>query len=636
MLFVNIIIYQALSVPVLATFYVTLIMFALWGLAAYFGVDRVPATGPTFESAGVVRFLGSILTFLTPVGLLLLWSAKAQARDLHGRTVRNLLSVLSATMAYTVVSPVIQTYFLRGAVDDSLERFHGAALAAVCATVATSTLGSGARLAVNVVVSIVVGGVLYPLHAMWMWRDGWLQLIGVYDFAGGGVVLLLGGVAALSGAFATGSRIGWARVDPGGSSVLPLTATGSFFVVVGFSGMYLGVLGPQFPRLADGILSLFIASTAGALATGVSSWWTLVRSKRQRGGFSVFWIFQGLLGGAASWMALGNIFSGMLLNAALLGFAGGLASVGIGRLVTHFLGESDPINAVGIFGGGGLVGLVAAGLTDAGSVASQLVGASAILTTSGGSVILLCTLFGQMGWLRREPPERMGLGLEFMRTNATPSVNDVAFLQAVLASPLHRISNIASDLAGLATEPSVPSESINSLVDLLRQESLSLRQLAATEQQEVDLVPLVRELVQEYQANQPDVSLEVSSDAETVLVAGRDQLLKEAVRSLLENAVMSVKQRQVTEGRFAPRVRVIVSTGKKGWRTQAVIRICDNGVGIPAEFRAMLGEPFARGRSRGYGTGLGLFLARFVAESCGGRLALVSPPGQEGAEFEWV
>jgi signal transduction histidine kinase len=68
---------------------------------------------------------------------------------------------------------------------------------------------------------------------------------------------------------------------------------------------------------------------------------------------------------------------------------------------------------------------------------------------------------------------------------------------------------------------------------------------------------------------------------------------------------------------------------------QATIRIADEGPGIPeAELPAML-EPFARGeasrnRETG-GAGLGLTLARAIAEQHGGTLRLVNRHGADGA-----
>jgi two-component system, OmpR family, sensor kinase len=65
-------------------------------------------------------------------------------------------------------------------------------------------------------------------------------------------------------------------------------------------------------------------------------------------------------------------------------------------------------------------------------------------------------------------------------------------------------------------------------------------------------------------------------------------------------------------------------------------RVRDHGPGIPAEQREKLGEPFyrpdaSRARDTG-GTGLGLYLARQIAQAHGGTLAMQEPEGP-GALF---
>ena len=62
--------------------------------------------------------------------------------------------------------------------------------------------------------------------------------------------------------------------------------------------------------------------------------------------------------------------------------------------------------------------------------------------------------------------------------------------------------------------------------------------------------------------------------------------------------------------------------------SEAVLRVTDGGPGIPADLLATITEPFVRGeasrnRETG-GAGLGLTLARAIAEAHGGRLVLVN------------
>ena len=70
--------------------------------------------------------------------------------------------------------------------------------------------------------------------------------------------------------------------------------------------------------------------------------------------------------------------------------------------------------------------------------------------------------------------------------------------------------------------------------------------------------------------------------------------------------------------------------------TQVQISVSDRGIGIAPEDLPHIFEPFYRSpsvrRSQIHGTGLGLALARQVAESMGGSLSVTSEPGR-GSTF---
>ena len=53
-----------------------------------------------------------------------------------------------------------------------------------------------------------MSGILYPIAAAWVWGNGWLYQWGFRDFAGSGVVHLIGGFGGLIGTIILGPRIG--------------------------------------------------------------------------------------------------------------------------------------------------------------------------------------------------------------------------------------------------------------------------------------------------------------------------------------------------------------------------------------------------------------------------------------------
>lgn len=77
-----------------------------------------------------------------------------------------------------------------------------------------------------------------------------------------------------------------------------------------------------------------------------------------------------------------------------------------------------------------------------------------------------------------------------------------------------------------------------------------------------------------------------------------------------------------------PQIAVTVEAGKD---RAVVIRLCDNGPGVPEQARANLFVPFAGSVSQ-HGTGLGLVIVRELMEAHGGQVALEKSDG-EGATF---
>lgn len=51
-------------------------------------------------------------------------------------------------------------------------------------------------------------GFIYPVVVSWTWGEGWLYKRGFKDFAGSGVVHMIGGTAGLIGAWILGPRVG--------------------------------------------------------------------------------------------------------------------------------------------------------------------------------------------------------------------------------------------------------------------------------------------------------------------------------------------------------------------------------------------------------------------------------------------
>jgi signal transduction histidine kinase len=133
---------------------------------------------------------------------------------------------------------------------------------------------------------------------------------------------------------------------------------------------------------------------------------------------------------------------------------------------------------------------------------------------------------------------------------------------------------------------------------------------------------LVDECVGELQPRAGEKSITVRVSLEPVTLQGDEALLRRMFSNLLGNALAYTP----------PGGSVDVSLAKAG--EGIVLRVADTGPGIPAEDRERVFERFVRldpARGAG-GAGLGLAIARWVAEAHGGALRIVSS-GAGGSTF---
>jgi signal transduction histidine kinase len=78
-----------------------------------------------------------------------------------------------------------------------------------------------------------------------------------------------------------------------------------------------------------------------------------------------------------------------------------------------------------------------------------------------------------------------------------------------------------------------------------------------------------------------------------------------------------------------PTPRIVISTTTSIKGKSAIIRINDNGIGIPEDIRTRIFDPFFTTKEVGKGTGLGLAISyQIVVEKHGGMIKCTSKPNQ--------
>lgn len=107
----------------------------------------------------------------------------------------------------------------------------------------------------------------------------------------------------------------------------------------------------------------------------------------------------------------------------------------------------------------------------------------------------------------------------------------------------------------------------------------------------------------------------------TLQVEADPQRLQQILVNLLSNAQAALRGRE----------SAMIHIEAKLKDQQVILRLCDNGAGVPADLRDTLFRPFTTRRSGG--TGLGLAIVRRLVDAHGGSIELIEDPGW-GSCFE--
>jgi len=167
------------------------------------------------------------------------------------------------------------------------------------------------------------------------------------------------------------------------------------------------------------------------------------------------------------------------------------------------------------------------------------------------------------------------------------------------------------------------------LVDDLLDVSRITRGKVELRREPLDLVEIVRNVVDTVRplAEAKSLSVRLDFPAEPLPLEGDATRLEQVFSNLLRNAV-----------KFTPPGGHIEVTAGRGAPGEAVIRVCDDGVGIAADLLPRVFDLFAQGEQAldraGAGLGIGLTLVRSLVELHGGRVEARSDGPGRGSELE--
>jgi len=244
-------------------------------------------------------------------------------------------------------------------------------------------------------------------HMMWESTSGFWATKGVLDFAGGTVVHINAGIAALVCALVLGKRLGYGR-EPMAPHNLTLTVIGASLLWVGWFGFNAGSAVAADGRAGMAMVVTQLATAVAALAWMFTEWMT-------KGKPSVLGIASGAVAGLVA-ITPASGFVGVT-GAFAIGIAAGVICFFSATAVKRAFGYDDSLDAFGVHCVGGIVGALLTGVFNvkeiSGSDGIFLVQLGAVATTlvvSGvGSFIILKVIDMAIGLRVTEEEEREGL-----------------------------------------------------------------------------------------------------------------------------------------------------------------------------------------------------------------------------------
>ncbi|WP_241146765.1 ammonium transporter [Amnimonas aquatica] len=346
-------------------------------------VDAAPAEAPVEEAVAEEAKIdsGDTAWMLTSTLLVILMSIPGLALFYGGlaRT-KNALSVLAQvfvifslitllwaiygySLAFTgdgLFIGALDKVFLKGITPDSITMtlpeyvFVAFQSAFAAITVALIVGGFAERIKFK---AVLIFSVLWftlsylPITHM-VWGGGLLFQDGALDFAGGTVIHINAGVAALVGAYVVGKRTGYGK-EPFKPHNLSFTLIGASLLWVGWFGFNAGSA-----AAANGIAGLAFVNTIFATGAAVLTWIgieAIIKGKAS---------LLGAASGAVAGLVAVTPAAGFIgpMGSILIGVAGGAAGLFGVTALKRALGADDSFDVFGVHGVAGIVGAILTGV----------------------------------------------------------------------------------------------------------------------------------------------------------------------------------------------------------------------------------------------------------------------------------
>jgi len=304
----------------------------------------------------------------------------------------------------------IEVKTVKGSIPESVFAMYQLTFAIITPALVLGAYAERVKFSGMLVFSLLWLLLVYAPIAHWVWGEGWLGKMGIMDFAGGTVVHLNAGVAALVCALVLGRRSGFPHTAMPPHN-MTMAVTGACMLWVGWFGFNAGSA-----LAADGTAGMAMLVTHIGAATGAFAWmlceWLRYRKP------SVLGIVTGMVAG------LGTITpaSGFVgpLGALVIGAAAGSLCFFATSYMKRALNVDDSLDVFPVHGVGGTLGTLLTGVfaatalggvgyaekqTMGGQVLVQLAGVLATAIWSGVLTYVILKVCDALTGMRVAPEE---------------------------------------------------------------------------------------------------------------------------------------------------------------------------------------------------------------------------------------
>ena len=352
--------------------------------------------------------IAAFLVFFMQAGFAMLEAGFVRAKNTANILMKNIMDVSIGALAFWAIGWAVaygvsgdtsngffgDGHFFLWAFDDWSGWIFQFAFAATAATIVSGAMAERTAFRAYLFYTVFITGIIYPVVVHWVWDgNGWLTAFtdnpigtnGYLDFAGSGVVHMVGGFAGLMGAIIVGPRIGKfgkdGSINPIPGHSISLAALGVFILWFGWYGFNpgstLGLTGGFAALAAKVAVNTTLAAGAGAVGCAFIS---RLRTRNYDMGLTL----NGALGGLVAitapcavvdpWAAI----SIGLIAAPIVIF--GIEALDRVRI-------DDPIGAVAVHGFAGVWGVLSVGLfASEGGIAQAYVASDQYGLLLGGGI----------------------------------------------------------------------------------------------------------------------------------------------------------------------------------------------------------------------------------------------------------